>query len=356
MKKTLAQLALAIAITVTLVTGVAHADNPVPVTPSAPTYSDPCAAAGKNCYTVFSGFATALGNKFNQLQDADSLGAFINAIIALGIGAGGVLAVVMIMYEGFLYMKSDNVTTKGTARSRIVNTVIGFLLLLSIYTILRTINPQLLNLTPGIDASSLDPGQFNPSTDTVATNTSGVPTDAGTEGITCPGSGGASAIPEIVASMAGKITYRYGGSGTNTNFVGQDAGNACPTGQLCVDCAGFINYVYACAGLKPPDGGANILFSSADQANKYSASITSMSAAGPTVDNDPLTVGDILGWPNPDGHVIMYIGNGQTAEATSYYQTPNDGRQPGKGLVLRTDITHYQKHNPPLSNIYFLPQ
>lgn len=129
--------------------------NPATVSSLTTPSTDPCAAAGKSCYSVFAGFANALGGKFAQIQDADSLGALINAIIAFGIGVGGVLAVVMIMYQGFLYMKTDSVTTKGSAKSKIVNTVIGFLLLLSIYTILRTINPNLLNLTPGIDASTL---------------------------------------------------------------------------------------------------------------------------------------------------------------------------------------------------------
>jgi hypothetical protein len=47
------------------------------------------------------------------------------------------------------------VNTKTETKNKIINTVIGFVLLLSIFTILKTINPDLLNLTPGIDASTL---------------------------------------------------------------------------------------------------------------------------------------------------------------------------------------------------------
>jgi hypothetical protein len=53
-------------------------------------------------------------------------------------------------------MSTDNVTTKGTARARIVSTVAGFVLLLSIYTLLRTINPDLLVVMPRIDAVTLE--------------------------------------------------------------------------------------------------------------------------------------------------------------------------------------------------------
>lgn len=109
-----------------------------------------------NCYAIFSGFSEALGNKFQSLDASQGLGGFLNGIIAWVIGIGGVLAVAMIMYEGFLYMKTDNVNTKGETKSKIFKTILGLLLLLTIYTILRTINPDLLNLTPLINTVTLD--------------------------------------------------------------------------------------------------------------------------------------------------------------------------------------------------------
>lgn len=115
------------------------------------------------CYQLYSGFSGALNKtsdglaeKFKTFTQADSIGDLINVIIQLATGIAGIIAVVMIMYEGFLYMKSDNVDLKSRTRSKIFKTVLGFLLLLCIYTFLRTLNPDLLNLTPRIDAINLD--------------------------------------------------------------------------------------------------------------------------------------------------------------------------------------------------------
>jgi hypothetical protein len=136
------------------------------------------ACTGKDCYSLFSGFADALGGKFDNIQNADSIGGLVNAIIAFGIGLGGVLAVAMIMYQGFLYMKTDNTNTKLNTKGKIINTIVGFLLLLTIYTILRTINPDLLNLMPRIDYSQLDPGESGdgrPQDAVTDTDTAGTP-------------------------------------------------------------------------------------------------------------------------------------------------------------------------------------
>lgn len=151
-----------------------HTKNSTTVSPGNTAFStgvnDACTGSdGKpkpDCYAVFSGFADALSHKFDSLTTSTSLGAFLNGVIALIVGIGGVITVIMIMIEGVLYMKTDNVNTKTETRSRIVKTLVGFLILLSIYVILRTINPDLLNLTPVIGnvslngAAQLTPSQF----------------------------------------------------------------------------------------------------------------------------------------------------------------------------------------------------
>jgi hypothetical protein len=173
-------LALAIISALFLFQTVPHVlaiDNTVPVADSGfqSGVNDPC--KGKtDCYSPFSGFADALGTKFTTLSEVDSLGSFINAIIALGIGLGGILAVVMIMYQGFLYMKTDNVNTKTETKNKIINTVIGFVLLLSIFTILKTINPDLLNLTPGITNANITQTPDNTvATDVIKPNNPSIP-------------------------------------------------------------------------------------------------------------------------------------------------------------------------------------
>ena len=140
---------------------ITHADNTTTVVGNdfSTGVSDAC--TGKDCYSLFSGFASALGGKFDNIQNADSIGGLVNALIAFGIGLGGVLAVAMIMYQGFLYMKTDNTNTKLNTKSKIINTIVGFLLLLTIYTILKTINPDLLNLMPGISLEQLQSIETN---------------------------------------------------------------------------------------------------------------------------------------------------------------------------------------------------
>ncbi len=130
--------------------------NAITAKPSQSVSTDSC--TNKDCYETFSGLNEALGGQFSSFTEAQDLTGFINALIGFAIGIAGVLAVIMIMYQGFLYMSTDNVTTKSTARSRIVSTVAGFVLLLSIYTLLRTINPDLLVLMPSIEGVALQTG------------------------------------------------------------------------------------------------------------------------------------------------------------------------------------------------------
>jgi hypothetical protein len=107
------------------------------------------------CYQLYSGFAEVLKGKFDNLN---SLGDFINAIIALIIGIAGVITVGLIMWDGFTYWqagKGGDTAAVGAVKGRIWKRLLGLLLLFTIYTILRTINPDLLNLTPRINPVEL---------------------------------------------------------------------------------------------------------------------------------------------------------------------------------------------------------
>ncbi len=111
-----------------------------------------------NCYELYSGLTDifgALGTKLTVVTQANDLGSFLNGLIAIAIGVAGIIAVLRIMYLGVIYMRSDKVTEKLSVRGAIIQTVGGFILLLLVYTILRTINPDLLNLTPRIDVQKL---------------------------------------------------------------------------------------------------------------------------------------------------------------------------------------------------------
>lgn len=64
------------------------------------------------------------------------------------ISIGAMLAVLRLMWAGYLYMGKgfDNWGTKSSAKVVFQDTIIGLLLLLAIATILFQINPKILNL------------------------------------------------------------------------------------------------------------------------------------------------------------------------------------------------------------------
>lgn len=86
------------------------------------------------------------GSRLGNLYDSTSLSGFVNKIFAAAIAVGAILAVLRLGYAGYLYMMTDMWSTKGKAKEIIGDVVLGILLLLSIYLILRQINPQILNL------------------------------------------------------------------------------------------------------------------------------------------------------------------------------------------------------------------
>ncbi|MDH5442038.1 MAG: transglycosylase SLT domain-containing protein [Candidatus Nomurabacteria bacterium] len=86
---------------------------------------------------------------------------YINIIIKLAIGILGVLAVIIIIIGGVQYMTESAPFMKSQARTRILNATLGLVLALSIYIILRTINPSLLNLDLEIGATNSEESVVN---------------------------------------------------------------------------------------------------------------------------------------------------------------------------------------------------
>ena len=162
---------------------ISHAENGVTLTPGGnPSGIDSnCASSSDNnanCYTLDSGLAEILKTK---TIDTSSLGSFINSIIAFIIGIAGIITVIMIMYDGFSYWSAGNTggTSKmGEVKGRIWKRMLGLILILTIYTILRTINPDLLNLVPQINYAALSPdeGGDGSETDSIPSDQSAAPT------------------------------------------------------------------------------------------------------------------------------------------------------------------------------------
>lgn len=80
-------------------------------------------------------------------QPSAGLAQYVRYLFMLGLGLGGVLAFASIVIAGIqMIMAGGNVGTVEDARSRLSQAILGLMLLLFSYLILRTINPQLTNL------------------------------------------------------------------------------------------------------------------------------------------------------------------------------------------------------------------
>ncbi|MDP6659781.1 MAG: pilin [Candidatus Pacebacteria bacterium] len=104
---------------------------------------------------IFSKEASAATYKpLVEIPGADvgsGVGPLFNQLFQIGLTIAAVLAVIMIAVGGFQYMTTDAVGKKSEGRERIQNAILGLILALMIFIILKTINPQLLNLNPGGD-------------------------------------------------------------------------------------------------------------------------------------------------------------------------------------------------------------
>ena len=89
--------------------------------------------------------------KLSELFKTDqNLVTYLNTLFKLAITVGAILAVLRLLYAGYMYMASDVWTSKETAKGIFRDVFLGPFLLLSIYIILAQINPNLLNLNPEI--------------------------------------------------------------------------------------------------------------------------------------------------------------------------------------------------------------
>ena len=82
--------------------------------------------------------------QLDGIYKSNSLPKFFNALFQFSLSIGAILAVVMIVWGGYLYMFKDSFASKLNAKEKITNAVIGLLLLLGIYLILYQINPDIL--------------------------------------------------------------------------------------------------------------------------------------------------------------------------------------------------------------------
>jgi len=265
--------------------------------------------------TIETGCVDGKLTNFDPAQ-ASNLGVYLNLMITLFIGICAVLAVIMIVMGGIEYMTSELISNKEEGKKRITNAVFGLLLALGSWTLLNTINPDLLNTS----LSSLINVEVSVELGGEGTN----PLDERTikdqltsVGITCPKSGGIGAMVGIAQSYIGRSNYSM------------ELRNTVSDGKANVDCSSYVSQTYVCAGLSNPGGTSAGIFGSG------STSVTSISADGTTVNGIALKIGDLIGWTaggeEKYGHVMMYIGNGKMIDAQ------------GQGGVAERPVSSYIK-------------
>ncbi len=113
----------------------------------------------------------------------NDIGKYFNILFDIAIGLAGALAVIMLVIGGVQWMGSESVFGKTQGKERIISALVGLLIAIGSYTILNTINPNLLGkkgLAVGQIAISLEQPILSDA------NTS-VPTGTNNSFALCPG-------------------------------------------------------------------------------------------------------------------------------------------------------------------------
>lgn len=265
------------------------------------------------------------------------LGEFISLIYKLAMGLGSIVAVVMMITQGVKIIVSEGGELQTEAYHRIGQIVIGLIILWGSYAILYTINPELVQFRI-LKVQYIQPIAYEYGGDSEAgLNIKNLPPE-----FFCPKSGGVSNIEKIVSTALGKVSYRFGGKGGPPPY-GEIApefkqyNNSCWANNICLDCSGFINFVYYCAGIPTIGGGTKTIFTGAE------AITSSFDPASPFVNGKALLPGDLIGWKEGDGgkqvgHVLMYLGNGKVVES--------HGGKPGRQAGANPRISSLQSLDP----------
>ncbi len=97
-------------------------------------------------YTLLEPLPSIDGTGNSTLQGEISLNTYIIYAVNLFIAIAAVAAVFMIVWGGLLYMTTDSWQGKTDGRKKATDAVIGLLMVLSTYIILKTVNPALVNI------------------------------------------------------------------------------------------------------------------------------------------------------------------------------------------------------------------
>lgn len=118
---------------------------PTPGTPPSPPAERPSRSSGSSNNQGFVPLIPigelGTGNTETSLAD------YFNNLFLLVISIGAMIAVLRLVYGGFLYMtQTESIKRTATARDVIQGTLVGLLLLIGAVLILQTVNPAIVNL------------------------------------------------------------------------------------------------------------------------------------------------------------------------------------------------------------------
>ena len=82
----------------------------------------------------------------SNVYNSGNLAQYVNTLFTTALSIGAILAVLRIAYAGYQYMTTDAWGSKQRAKEILGDVTLGLLLLLSIFLILKQINPHLLDL------------------------------------------------------------------------------------------------------------------------------------------------------------------------------------------------------------------
>lgn len=85
----------------------------------------------------------------------EGLGTYINKAISFLISIGALLAVLMIIKYGFTYMLKDTPMAISQAKSGMKDALLGLVLVMSTYLILKTINPRLVEFSLSLNSTGV---------------------------------------------------------------------------------------------------------------------------------------------------------------------------------------------------------
>ena len=302
-------------------------------------------------------------SEVTQVEEGDGiylyvpfLGEYLAVVYRYLVVLAGVAAVIMIIVAGIQWTASGgNSSTIESAKNRIIGALTGLGLAVGSYLILYTINPDLVNFKSlKIKYIEPEPVEYYESPDTEEGNSSLAIAEAGvlfvppTGEVYCPKSGGVAEIEKIVTSLQGRVTYRYGGKHwkkppypETQKYI--EFGSFCPVGTYCLDCSGFISFVYHCANLTIAGGAGNML-NGTELLNDKDNPINFENGI---VDGIALRPGDIIGWKGADemegeiGHVLLYVG---TIDGKKYQIAEASGGQVGREAGANPRVRSFSKY------------